>query len=141
MCTEHPHGLLPPQIPWSSGKLLNPHPTPISGPKWRTGERGICAALHGIGFIRPVILWNYVNNVSRFGKTSYEATCLDMLEQGCHRAFKELFDINEQQKADREAAGKDSGYYYDPMVIDSDEKLQHLKTFLITGEVGQRTGK
>lgn len=76
----------------------------------------------------------------RFGKNPFESVCLDILEQGCHRAFQELFNINEQQKADREAAGKDSGFYYDPMIIDSEEKLQQLKTFLIAAEIGQRRG-
>eukprot|EP00117_Sycon_ciliatum_P039195 scpid56873/ scgid29009/ Tetratricopeptide repeat protein 29 len=77
-------------------------------------------------------------DLSRFGKSGFESSCLNLLEGGYFRAFVELFNYNEQEKADREAAGKDSGYYYDPLVSDSTEKLDCLQTYLGAAEDAMR---
>ncbi|XP_064637606.1 tetratricopeptide repeat protein 29-like isoform X2 [Lineus longissimus] len=64
--------------------------------------------------------------------------CLDMLQEGFHRSFSELFALIRQQHAARDAAGPDSALWNRTLLEDEHEKLDTLKIHLTGSEEAGR---
>ncbi|XP_076446157.1 tetratricopeptide repeat protein 29-like [Babylonia areolata] len=74
-------------------------------------------------------------------RNSYKHTlCLDMLKDGFHLSFKELFNLIQQQLQEREAAGPESLMWTQTMLQDKHEELETLKHYLTIAETAQRKG-
>lgn len=65
---------------------------------------------------------------------------LEILQEGYVSSFIELFQLFDQQAADRESAGSDSGVHEVPLLIDQHDKLDVLKSKLIEAEEARRSG-
>ncbi|XP_046369889.1 tetratricopeptide repeat protein 29-like [Haliotis rufescens] len=66
--------------------------------------------------------------------------CLDMLEEGFHMSFRELFALIKQQEDDRQNAGPESIMWSQVMLKDEHEKLDMLKINLTKSEAADRKG-
>ncbi|XP_046569064.1 tetratricopeptide repeat protein 29-like [Haliotis rubra] len=66
--------------------------------------------------------------------------CLDMLEEGFHMSFRELFALIKQQEDDRQNAGPESLMWSQVMLKDEHEKLDMLKINLTNSEAAERKG-
>ncbi|KAK7097851.1 tetratricopeptide repeat protein 29-like [Littorina saxatilis] len=66
--------------------------------------------------------------------------CVDMLKEGYHLSFKELFNLIHRQQEEREAAGPESLMWTQIMLKDEHEKLDILQTYLTSSEKAQRKG-
>ncbi|XP_013400140.1 tetratricopeptide repeat protein 29 [Lingula anatina] len=64
--------------------------------------------------------------------------CLDMLQEGFHRSFSELFALVKRQYSEREAAGPESMMWTQMMLDEEHEKLEMLKVFLTRAEAALR---
>ncbi|XP_031553571.1 tetratricopeptide repeat protein 29-like [Actinia tenebrosa] len=78
---------------------------------------------------------------ARYRNTYEHNLCLDMLKDGYHQSFSELFNLMEQQKQEREKLGPDSGLSDLPLLEDEPDKLDQLKLHLTTAEASKRRGK
>ena len=76
----------------------------------------------------------------RYRNTYEHNLCLDMLKDGYHQSFSELFNLMKQQKDDREKLGRDSGVFDQPLLEDEPDKLDQLKHHLTTSEAARRRG-
>ncbi|XP_008110222.1 tetratricopeptide repeat protein 29 isoform X3 [Anolis carolinensis] len=66
-------------------------------------------------------------------------TCIDMLRQGYHKSFAELFTLIENWNALREASGPGSAIWLEKSIGDQPDKLDQLHFFLIRAEAAQRS--
>lgn len=80
-------------------------------------------------------------DTSRYRNTYEHNLCLDMLKEGFHQSFQELFNLMEKQKQDIQSLGEDSGLSDQPLLEDEPEKLDQLKHHLTTAEAARRRGK
>lgn len=80
-------------------------------------------------------------DTSRYRNTYEHNLCLDMLKEGFHQSFQELFNLMEKQKHDIESLGADSDLSDQPLLQDQPEKLDQLKHHLTTAEAAKRRGK
>ena len=67
--------------------------------------------------------------------------CLDMMKDGFHHSFCELFNLMKQEKEEQERLGPDSGLQDQPLVQDELKKLEKMKTHLTAAEAAKRRGK
>lgn len=77
----------------------------------------------------------------RYRNTYEHNLCLDMLKEGFHQSFQELFNLMEKQKQDIKSLGADSGLSDQPLLEDQPEKLDQLKYHLTTAEAAKRRGE
>lgn len=75
-------------------------------------------------------------------RNSYkENICIDMLRQGYHKSFSELFTLIQKWNALREAAGPGSAIWQRQSLEEQPDKLDQLYHFLTRAEAAQRAGK
>ncbi|CAH1776811.1 unnamed protein product [Owenia fusiformis] len=77
---------------------------------------------------------------AQFRNTFFHTLCLDMLQEGFHQAFSELYALAKEQRQEREAAGPESSLWNKPLLEDSHEKLEMIKTLLSNSEQALRAG-
>ncbi|XP_066852162.1 tetratricopeptide repeat protein 29 isoform X5 [Anser cygnoides] len=74
-------------------------------------------------------------------RNSYkENICIDMLRQGYHKSFSELFTLIQKWNALREAAGPGSAIWQQKSLEEQPDKLDQLYHFLTRAEAAQRAG-
>lgn len=74
-------------------------------------------------------------------RNSYKKNiCIDMLRQGYHKSFSELFALIEKWNALREAAGPGSAIWQQKSLGEQPDKLDQLYHFLTRAEAAQRAG-
>ncbi|XP_065885856.1 tetratricopeptide repeat protein 29-like isoform X2 [Dysidea avara] len=66
--------------------------------------------------------------------------CVEMLENGFHQSFAELFNLLEQQRLAREAAPAGTGPHLLPVIEEDGTKLDQMKCHLTAAESSRRTG-
>lgn len=66
--------------------------------------------------------------------------CLEMLKDGFHHSFSELFNLLEHEKDEQQRLGPDSGLQDQPLVQDQPQKLEQMKTHLMAAEAAKRRG-
>uniref|UniRef100_A0A8D0GWM6 Tetratricopeptide repeat protein 29 n=1 Tax=Sphenodon punctatus TaxID=8508 RepID=A0A8D0GWM6_SPHPU len=72
-------------------------------------------------------------------RNSYKKnTCIDMLRQGYHKSFSELFTLIQKWNALREAAGPGSAIWLQTSLEEQPDKLDQLHHFLTRAEAAQR---
>ena len=64
-----------------------------------------------------------------------------MLKEGHHESFREVVSLIECQKEERERLGRDSGFYYDPLLESEEPKLKQLKVYLSAAEDAKLQGQ
>ena len=75
-------------------------------------------------------------------RNSYEHNlCLDMLKDGFHQSFCELFNLMQEQKQERDRLGADSGLADRLLLEEEPEKLDQLKHHLTSAEAARRRGE
>ncbi len=67
--------------------------------------------------------------------------CVDMLREGYHKSFCELFALIKQQNDERIAAGPESSLWSQIQLENEPEKLETLKHYLTQAEVSSRKGE
>ncbi|KAM3832059.1 tetratricopeptide repeat protein 29 [Vipera latastei] len=73
-------------------------------------------------------------------RNSYKKNiCLDMLQQGYHKSFAELFTLIEQWNALREASGPGSAIWLEKSLEEQPDKLDQLHYFLTRAEAAQQS--
>uniref|UniRef100_A0A670YSG3 Tetratricopeptide repeat protein 29 n=1 Tax=Pseudonaja textilis TaxID=8673 RepID=A0A670YSG3_PSETE len=73
-------------------------------------------------------------------RNSYKKNiCIDMLQQGYHKSFAELFTLIEKWNALREAAGPGSAIWLEKSLEEQPDKLDQLHYFLTRAEAAQRS--
>uniref|UniRef100_A0A663NE88 Tetratricopeptide repeat protein 29 n=1 Tax=Athene cunicularia TaxID=194338 RepID=A0A663NE88_ATHCN len=74
-------------------------------------------------------------------RNSYKKNiCIDMLRQGYHESFSELFALIQKWNALREAAGPGSAIWQQKSLEEQPDKLHQLCHFLTRAEAAQRAG-
>uniref|UniRef100_A0A8B9P000 Tetratricopeptide repeat protein 29 n=1 Tax=Apteryx owenii TaxID=8824 RepID=A0A8B9P000_APTOW len=74
-------------------------------------------------------------------RNSYKKNiCIDMLRQGYHKSFSELFTLIQKWNALREAAGPGSAIWQQKSLEEQPDKLDQLYHFLTRAEAAQRAG-
>ncbi|XP_048798596.1 tetratricopeptide repeat protein 29 isoform X1 [Lagopus muta] len=126
----------------------------IQSPPWhpRFEEQMICPPL---GFARIHLIKDkdgiddyLAKNIKGLSKqeaaanrNSYkENICIDMLRQGYHKSFSELFTLIQKWNALREAAGPGSAIWQRQSLEEQPDKLDQLYHFLTRAEAAQRAG-
>ncbi|KAM6136375.1 LOW QUALITY PROTEIN: tetratricopeptide repeat protein 29 [Phoenicopterus ruber ruber] len=75
-------------------------------------------------------------------RNSYKKNiCIDMLRQGYHESFSELFALIQKWNALREAAGPGSAIWQQKSLEEQPDKLDQLYHFLTRAEAAQRAGR
>ncbi|KAM6440820.1 tetratricopeptide repeat protein 29 isoform 1-T1 [Liasis olivaceus] len=73
-------------------------------------------------------------------RNSYKKNiCIDMLRQGYHKSFAELFTLIEKWNALREASGPGSAIWLEKSLEEQPDKLDQLHYFLTRAEAAQRS--
>ncbi|XP_078481534.1 LOW QUALITY PROTEIN: tetratricopeptide repeat protein 29-like [Ciona intestinalis] len=67
--------------------------------------------------------------------------CVEMLKEGFHKSFEELFNLIEQRKTKRLEAGVDSVLWHEKSLEEQSEKLDQLWLHLTKAEAALRVGK
>ncbi|KAM3174971.1 hypothetical protein ACTXT7_009457 [Hymenolepis weldensis] len=75
---------------------------------------------------------------AQFQLPLYETLCHDLLENGYHYAFTEIFEIHEKQMEDRQYAGPDSILWTIPPISEQPEKIHKLRDQLSKAEAAAR---
>ncbi|XP_051473822.1 tetratricopeptide repeat protein 29 [Apus apus] len=74
-------------------------------------------------------------------RNSYKKNiCIDMLRQGYHKSFSELFALIQKWNAFREAAGPGTAIWQQTSLEEQPDKLDQLYHFLTRAEAAQRAG-
>uniref|UniRef100_A0A8C0VKZ7 Tetratricopeptide repeat protein 29 n=1 Tax=Cyanistes caeruleus TaxID=156563 RepID=A0A8C0VKZ7_CYACU len=74
-------------------------------------------------------------------RNSYKKNiCIDMLRQGYHKSFSELFTLIQKWNALREAAGPGSAIWHEKSLEEQPDKLDQLYHFLTGAEAARRAG-
>ncbi|XP_052075827.1 tetratricopeptide repeat protein 29-like isoform X1 [Mytilus californianus] len=77
---------------------------------------------------------------TRFRNSYKHNLCLDMLQDGYHKSFSELFALIKQQEEERQRQGEESLMWTMVMLKDQHEKLDMLKQHLCKAEEAERKG-
>lgn len=91
-------------------------------------------------------LLNYLFPSFFFSLCSYQnsfkhSICIEMLRQGYHKSFSELFALIQKWNALRDAGGPGSAIWQQKPLEEQHEKLDQLQHFLTRAEAAQRAGK
>ena len=81
----------------------------------------------------------YAVYFSRYHNSTLHNICIDMLEDGFHQSFTELFTLVEQQRLQHERAGP-SAVLLEPLIEGNVMKLEQLRTQLTTAEEARMVG-
>lgn len=93
-------------------------------------------------FLLKILILSLVSSwFNRYRNTYEHNLCLDMLKEGFHQSFRELFNLMEKQKADIGRLGTDSGLSDQPLLENEPAKLDQLKHHLTTAEAAKRRGE
>lgn len=89
--------------------------------------------------LRRIQLRNQQPDLTKAQSTQYRNTykhnlCLDMLQDGFHKSYTELFALIKRQNEEREMAGPESVLWNQLLLENEPEKLDTLKTYLSTAE-------
>ena len=98
-------------------------------------------ALLGYFLLKILILSFGSSWFNRYRNTYEHNLCLDMLKEGFHQSFRELFNVMKKQKADVARLGTDSGLSDQPLLENEPAKLDQLKHHLTTAEAAKRRGE
>lgn len=98
-------------------------------------------ALLGYFLLKILILSLVSSWFNRYRNTYEHNLCLDMLKEGFHQSFRELFNLMEKQKADIGRLGTDSVLSDQPLLENEPAKLDQLKHHLTTAEAAKRRGE
>ncbi|XP_029931833.1 tetratricopeptide repeat protein 29 [Myripristis murdjan] len=79
-------------------------------------------------------------DVALFRNSVKQNICVEMLREGNHRSFSELFSLCGSDQARRSAAGPGSDVWRQPALQDQPDKLQTLQLHLSRAEHAERTG-
>lgn len=82
---------------------------------------------------QPIFNYSYRN-------TYKHNLCLDMLQDGYHKSFSELFALIKQQEEERLAQGEESLMWTQTMLKDRHQELDKLKFHLTKAEEAMRKG-
>ncbi|XP_029458966.1 tetratricopeptide repeat protein 29 isoform X1 [Rhinatrema bivittatum] len=66
---------------------------------------------------------------------------IEMLQEGYHKSFSEIFNLIEKRKCLREAGGPGSDIWLETPLEEQHDKLDQLQYFLTRAEAAQRTGR
>lgn len=77
-------------------------------------------------------------STAKYRNTYMHNLCLDMLQQGYHKSFAELFALVKLQNVEREAAGPESALWNKVLLENEHEKLEQLKHLLSEAENASR---
>ncbi|XP_028397486.1 tetratricopeptide repeat protein 29-like [Dendronephthya gigantea] len=80
-------------------------------------------------------------DTERYRNSYMHNLCLDMLKDGFHHSFCELFNLLKKEKEEQERLGPDSGLQDQPLVQDQPQKLEQMKVHLTEAEAAKRRGK
>jgi len=80
-------------------------------------------------------------DTARYRNSYKHNLCLDMLKDGFHMSYCELFNLMKQQREERDLLGPDSGLQDEPLLEEQAEKLDVLQEHLTGAESAQRRGK
>ena len=67
--------------------------------------------------------------------------CVQLLEDGYHESFVELFQLFQMQRRRREGAEPGSAMASEPLVEEDSLKLDQLRSYLTSAEASQRIGE
>jgi hypothetical protein len=70
----------------------------------------------------------------RYQNTYKQTLCVEMLQQGFHRSFCEIFGLIKQQADVRLSAGPDSNLWNQKPLTEEHDKLETMKRHLIEAE-------
>lgn len=70
----------------------------------------------------------------RYRNTYKHNLCLDMLQNGFHKSFGEIFQLIKRQAEDRMRAGPESTLWNQTPLADEHEKLDTMKKYLVEAE-------
>ncbi|KAH9286377.1 Tetratricopeptide repeat protein 29 [Echinococcus granulosus] len=76
--------------------------------------------------------------IAQFQLPFYETLCHDLLENGYHYAFTEIFTIHQKQMDERRKAGPDSPLWKIPPISEQSEKIHMLRDQLSKAEAATR---
>ncbi|CAL8097826.1 unnamed protein product [Calicophoron daubneyi] len=79
-------------------------------------------------------------DVSQYRLPFYEVLCNDLLRNGYHYAFTELFNLHKRQDDERRIAGPDSPLWFIPPLSEQPEKIKLLSFHLCQAESATRRG-
>ncbi|XP_072039913.1 tetratricopeptide repeat protein 29-like [Amphiura filiformis] len=79
-------------------------------------------------------------DTQRFRNTYFHNLCLEMLKDGFHRSFSEIFALVKEQQNEIEDAGTDSLIQDRTLLADMHSKLDAMKAHLTQGELALRAG-
>ncbi|XP_039606153.1 tetratricopeptide repeat protein 29 isoform X2 [Polypterus senegalus] len=97
----------------------------------------------------PIRIPSWHEKLSKFSKSEIAAyrnshkhnICIDMLSDGYHKSFSELFTLIQKWNASREAAGPGSAIWHQKSLEEQPDKLDQLQHFLTRAEEAQRAGQ
>ncbi|KAJ7326906.1 hypothetical protein JRQ81_016665 [Phrynocephalus forsythii] len=89
-------------------------------------------------------LATHIKGLSKQEAAAYRSSymkniCIDMLRQGYHKSFAELFSLIEKWNAFREASGPGSAIWLEKSLGEQPDKLDQLHYFLTRAEAAQRS--
>ena len=85
-------------------------------------------------------MYSFYIYCNRFRNTFKQNLSLDMLQEGYHKSYSEMFSLIKQENIERFSAGPESIIWSKTLLEDQPEKLDTLKKYLTQAEVAQRNG-
>jgi len=79
--------------------------------------------------------------VAKIRNTYKHNLCVSLLKDGFHKSFAEIYNLIENRKAERLAAGQDSIIWLEKSLEEKPEKLDELAKYLTKAETMERNGK
>lgn len=79
---------------------------------------------------------NELRDASKYRNTFYHNLCIEMLKDGFHLAFRDLFNL---VRSEKEIQAENADYAEDN-IEESEEKLEYIKSQLIVAEIASRQG-
>ena len=86
-------------------------------------------------------LMSFINLFNSYRNSLKHNQCVEMLENGFHQSFAELFNLLEQQRLEREAAPIGTAPHLLPVIEEDGKKLDQMKHYLTAAESSRRLGK
>ena len=97
-------------------------------------------ALQGCAYVHDRVNMFYIVTC-RYRNSYKHNLSLDMLQDGFHKSFSEMFALIKQENSERLAAGPESILWSRTLLEDQPEKLDTLKKLLTEAEMAQRRGE
>lgn len=135
---HHHSSSLPPKSPHGHGKMGKAILINSGQPMKRSQSKKERELEHKKLMLRQQQPMLSKRSTSKYRNTYMHNLCLDMLQQGYHKSFAELFALVKQQNAEREAAGPESALWNKILLENEHEKLEQLKHLLSEAEIAAR---